>query len=246
MRIDISFKIALIIFISCAVLFAVLFTSCLTIPKKEYVVAWREEFLPASRVGYTAPTGWKLERKPGTRSARFSIVKNHSRGMSFLRMKADRASATLITTVHAVDLEKTPFLQWRWRAIVLPQGADGRERARDDQAIGIYVGTGRAFNNKSISYRWDTNTPKGAEGLCLYNMGMTRVGWHTLRNKEDAKTKEWFIENRNVAEDFKKAWGFYPHTIYLAISSNSQYTHSSAVADLDWIEFVSNTAEGGT
>jgi hypothetical protein len=154
-------------------------------------------------------------------------------------MKAERASASLVTRVDDVDLDKTPILKWRWRARVLPEEADGRLKNKDDQAIGIYVGTGSALNNKSVSYRWDTKTPKGAEGDCVYGLGAVKVKWYTLRNGQDAKDGGWFTEERDVAADFEKAWGFCPDKIYLSVSCNSQYTDSSASADLDWIEFAS-------
>ena len=155
-------------------------------------------------------------------------------------MEADSASASLITRIDDVDITKTPFLRWRWRAQSLPKGADGRVRAKDDQAIGIYVGAGNVLNNKCVSYRWDTVTPKGAEGNCAYGLGVTRVKWYTLRNEEDAGDGRWRIEERNVAEDFKKAWGFYPTEIYVSVSCNSHYTRARAAADLGWIEFVSS------
>ena len=180
-----------------------------------------------------------MQGKPGTKRAVFSIEKDPAKDLSFLRMEANRASSSLITGVDGVDLKKTPILRWRWRATVLPEGADGRIREKDDQAIGIYVGSGSPLNNKSVSYRWDTETPKGAEGNCVYGLGSIKVKWHTLRNREDAVAGMWFTEERNIAEDFKKAWGFYPSKVYLSISCNSQYTRSLAAADLGWIEFIS-------
>jgi len=158
---------------------------------------------------------------------------------NFLHMESDRASASLVTFAEGVDLTKTPVMRWMWRVTELPAGADGRIRAKDDQAIGIYVGSGTALNNKSISYRWDTLTPKGTEGSSAYGLGGVKVKWYTLRNGEDAKPGVWIAEERNIAEDFRKTWGFTPTNIYLSVSSNSQYTRSRAAADLCWIDFVS-------
>jgi hypothetical protein len=36
-----------------------------------------------------------------------------------------------------VDLKKTPVLRWRWKAVRLPKGADGRGAVKDDQAVAI-------------------------------------------------------------------------------------------------------------
>ena len=206
--------------------------------------AWRQDFSVSSAVaGSTLPKGWVVQGKPGTIPAEFALVSEPVGSLSFLRMEADNGSASLITNAPKVDIKKTPILRWRWRATTLPDGADGRVRARDDQAIGIYVGTGSAFSNKSISYRWDTETPKGAEGNASYGLGAVKVKWFTLRNKEDAQDGEWYIEERNVAEDFKAAWGYYPSEVYISVSCNSQYTDSKAVADLEWIELISLSGE---
>lgn len=221
------------------VLSAILFFIHPVILKKAAPAVWRESFVPAAAAGTKSiPGGWLLEKKPGTRPAIFSVERGGKKGLFLIHMEADMASASLVTKADSVDLNKTPIVRWRWRATLLPEGADGRVKSKDDQAIGIYVGTGSVLNNKSISYRWDTDTPKGTEGNCAYGLGAVKIKWHTLRNKEDAAGGQWFTEERNVAEDFKKAWGFCPDTIYLSISCNSQYTKSRACADLQWIEFI--------
>jgi hypothetical protein len=228
-----------LIIIVCAVFFAALIFLYPGIFKKRPGTVWREDFIfdPSARIS-SIPAGWKIEKKPGTKPAVFSIRNDPAQGGSYLNMEADRASASLLTSINEVDITQTPILRWRWRATVLPEGADGRSRSTDDQAIGIYIGTGSVLSNKSVSYRWDTLTPKGAEGNCAYGMGGIKVKWYTLRNKEDLEGGKWFTEERNVAEDFKNAWGFYPEKIYLSISCNSQYTKSRAAADLDLIEFI--------
>ncbi len=235
-------KIVAAIIIVCTVFSAAVIFLRFEIFKKESWTIWREEFIPDPAAGANSiPAGWKLEKKPGTKPAVFSIKNDPAQSGSFLNMEADKASASLITKIYDVDITKTPVLRWRWRATILPEEADGRLRSRDDQAIGIYVGTGTILNNKSISYRWDTLTPKGTEGNSAYGMGRIRVKWYTLRNNEDLKGNKWFVEERNVARDFKNAWGFYPEKIYLSISCNSQYTRSQAAADLDRIEFIGIT-----
>ncbi len=210
---------------------------------KQAIVGWRSDFASVTGNGKEGfPKGWKLEKKPGARPTSFSVRKG-SQNEPLLHMEADNATGSIITGLDGVDLGKTPFLYWRWRVLVLPRGADGRIKDRDDQAIGIYVGTGNILNNKSISYRWDTETPRGAEGNNAYMLGRVKVKWFTLRNKQDLKGGRWIAEKRNVAEDFKKAWGFYPKNIYLGVCCNSQYTNSQASAELEKIEFVSPGAK---
>ncbi|MGB3241565.1 MAG: DUF3047 domain-containing protein [Candidatus Omnitrophota bacterium] len=230
----------------CAALAAGFFLWRLRLSEMRTAVGWEEDFNSVSRSGRPViPKGWRRQKKLGTKSAVFSAEKDKKNGLSFLHMEADKASATLLCKPGNVDLKKTPVLKWRWRATVLPEDADGRIKDKDDQAIGIYVGTGSVLNQKAISYRWDTETPKGAEGSCDYGDGTVKVKWFTLRNKQDAGSGRWFVEKRDCAEDFKTAWGFYPKKIYLVISCNSQYTGTKAAADLDWIEFMSTSGNNG-
>ncbi len=244
-----GFRIAAVLIIGCAAIPVTFFftrpievkTSIPAAVKEEVTVGWRKGFSFSERGAL--PEGWKLAKKPGTKPATFLVETDPEKNAPFLRMTADKASASLVTSVDSVNLARTPVLRWRWRANTLPEGADGRTKGKDDQAIGIYVGEGSALNNKSISYRWDTETPKGAQGDSAYGPGGIKVKWYTLRNKTDAADGQWYVEERNVAEDFKEAWGHYPEKIYLSVSCNSQYTRSSAAADLGWVEFVSVTPE---
>lgn len=236
-------KVAGIVIIGCIGLVTDTVEGDATLPEEIVTVVWRDAFAAAPDAGKNAlPKNWIVQGKPGTLPAVFSSMSDEARKMTFLHMEADRASATLMTNAVGVDLSKAPVLRWRWRVTTLPDGADGRMRSKDDQAIGIYIGTGSTFSNKSVSYRWDTETPKGSEGNVSYGLGTVKVKWYTLKNKEDAKGV-WVTEERNVAEDFKQAWGFYPDEVYVSVSCNSQYTNSRAAADLNWIEFVSMPME---
>lgn len=192
---------------------------------------WRQEF-------QTMPDGWKLKGKPGTSAAVFEPGRSADGSNTWLNMRADKASASLVVELPKVKLAETPVLRWCWRVTVFPEGADGRESARDDQAIGVYVSTGGMFSQKSLAYRWETETPIGEEGTASYAGGVVKVKWFCLRNKQSAKGDGFIVEERNVAADFKSRFGDVPEKIGLSISCNSQYTGSKAEAQLAWIEFV--------
>lgn len=199
---------------------------------------WRDEFKAMS-------SSWEVRGKPGVKSAVFKISQPADGDGSCLVMKADQASASLLMKLDTADLHQTPILRWRWRVTTFPRNADGRKADKDDQAIGIYVNAGSLFNQRSIAYRWETDTPVGAEGTVTYAGGLVKVKWFCLRNQKNGDGKTFLIEKRNVAEDFKKAFGFIPKKIGVGISCNSQYTASQAAAELDWIELVprqTNTA----
>lgn len=198
---------------------------------------WREDFKAMS-------PDWEVRGKPGVPDATFQVTRTSDSETPCLVMKADKASASLLIEIGAVDLRKTPILRWRWRVNDFPKNADGRDRAKDDQAIGIYVNAGSMINQKSIAYRWETDTPVGVTGTVTYAGGMVKVKWFSLRNQKDSAGKTFLIEERNVADDFQQAFGYIPGKIGIGISCNSQYTVSQAEAELDWIELIPHSVAG--
>ena len=104
----------------------------------------------------------------------------------------------------------------------------------------LYVGYGK-LSQSSISYNWQTETPKGKSGKSTYNM-VVDVDWFTLRDKND-KMDTWFEEEVNVYDDMKKIFKKIPSGWALSISSNSQYTASKADVYLDYIEFVEKKSD---
>jgi hypothetical protein len=194
----------------------------------------------AQRITFeTIPDGWNVYGKPFTKASVFKIQDNPAvPGHQWLSATSENASASLLSNFPLpVDLKKTPIIRWRWRATVLPPGADGRNPDKDDQVIGLYVSSGSRLKQRTVAYRWETQTPVGSEGTVQY-ASLFAVKWITIRNQSHADGETFFIEERNVAEDFQKAFGSVPDKIGLGISCNSQYTDSSSAAQLDWIEFV--------
>jgi len=154
-----------------------------------------------------------------------------------LVIDADKATATIIYDLSKkVNLKNTPVMRWTWRVKSLPAGADGRVDGKDDQAIAIYIGSG-TFTQKSIAYRWETDTPKGYEASTSYGGGLVSVKWFCVNNKTDSLDK-WVTLERNIAEDYKKAYGFIPEKFAITIAGNSQYTESHTVGEILEIEFV--------
>lgn len=196
---------------------------------------WREDF-------NTMPDAWKVRTKPGTSPAVFTAAKDPATGETFLNMAATNASASLVTDPEHLDPQKAPVIRWRWRVAVFPQGADGRNPDKDDQAIGVYISTGSFLRQRSIAYRWETDTPVGAEGTTTYAAGVVSVKWICLRNRQSSDGKTFLVEERNFLEDFRKAYGFEPKQIGISISCNSQYTGTTAEAQLDWMEFLPASA----
>lgn len=187
------------------------------------------------------PADWDYKGTWRVPDAKMYVVKDAELGTNVLKMNSNKEGGTLLyyKLIGKLDLKKTPIMRWNWKATKLPKGGDGRDMEKDDQAIGLYVGFGR-FLRKSVSYRWETDTPIGAEGNANYAR-VVSVRWHCLRNKDSEDLGKWKVEERNIAEDFKKDFGEIPPDVVLSVSINSQYTGTEAEAFLEYIEFVSES-----
>jgi hypothetical protein len=60
-------------------------------------------------------------------------------GRRALRIKTGRDEHTIIRKKIHVDLAATPVLEWQWKVIVLPTGADLRQRSRSDSPAMLAV-----------------------------------------------------------------------------------------------------------
>ena len=204
-------------------------------------VGWREDFSKVkTEDGNPIPVNWRPDGKkfmvPMT-TFRVEKAPGQSTYGQVLTVDSHRSSGALLT-MPGVDLNKYPILRWRWRVKKLPPGADGRTD-KDDQAVGIYFGAGGALSRKTIAYRWETLTPIGTEGTARYGGGIVKVKYKCLRN-QDSPHDEWIEEERNIAEDFRKTYGYLPEAdqYVISVSGNSQYTKSDALAQIDYLELA--------
>ena len=211
-----------------------------TVVKKQIILPhWLEDFEPDGHInGEKFVDDWRHEGgflfTPKTRF--FLKHDNNASSNSVLVIESKKSSAVFACDLSGkINLNETPVLRWRWRVRKLPPDADGRHRKKDDQAVGIYIGTGTAFNQKAIAYRWETETPVGHWGKTVYSNVMS-VRFLSCRNKDDG-LDVWFEEERNVRDDFMEKFGFVPKNIALVICGNSQNSKSEALAEIDYIGF---------
>jgi len=107
------------------------------------------------------PAGWKAQNW-GSPSYDFEIVSEDSTRVLYMKSNGD--SSTINKEIK-VDCKDYQILQWKWKAVELPKGADARKKATDDEAAQIYVTFPRfpsAVRSRIIGYIWDTTAPAGA------------------------------------------------------------------------------------
>ena len=153
-----------------------------------------------------------------------------------LLIEAKNSSGFICTLPVRVDLNKLPVMRWRWRVISnleLPKSSADP----DDQAGVIYIGDGTRLRQHSIGYRWECNTPVGSMRTDHYRGGLSTVRSTCVRNRK-TPIGQWVEDERNVLEDFKKAFSRPPADGFvLCIGANSQNSKSHTRLEIDYIEF---------
>lgn len=181
------------------------------------------------------PDGWKAQDW-GSPQYGFTIEDNE--GHRVLHMKSAGDSSTITRDIKGkVNLRETPILEWSWRVVTLPTGADSRKKETDDQAGQIYVVWPRfpeALRSRIIGYVWDSTAPVGT----IVKSGKTGTVTYVVVRSGPAELHRWITERRNVAEDFKNIYGEKldnPAALSVGIDSND--TNSTAESFMGPIVF---------
>lgn len=185
------------------------------------------------------PESWQVKEWKG--KAEFNVVQEEF-GPA-IHLKSDRTSSALYKDVE-FELKEYPYLSWKWKVTSLPQGADVREKKKDDQAAQVYVIFPKwpaAVNSKVVGYIWDTTAPAGSS-VQSTKTGNTR--YIVLKSGPEG-LGSWQSETRNVYEDYKNLFNDEPPRIgKISVMIDSDDTKSSAESFIGDIRF-SNAPPSG-
>ncbi|MGQ0657474.1 MAG: DUF3047 domain-containing protein [Chromatiales bacterium] len=208
----------------------------------------------AMQRGADLPRDWRMTTWPGAQhQTRFSLVQDG--GTVVLRAQADRASAGLMKELR-IDPRQYPILAWRWKISHLLKHSDIRATSGDDFPARIFVTfdvdpatlpfgervklhIGRLFYGPdlpraALCYVWDSKAPAGA---IVPNAYSERVRMVVIRSGP-SDVGRWVNEQRNVLEDYRRAFGSEaPPIIGIAVSSDTDSTGEYAEAYFGDIAF---------
>ena len=178
-------------------------------------------------------------------------------GVDAIEAVAERSMALLGRPLD-VDLEATPHLCWLWRVDAPLVTADMTTKAGDDYAARVYVsfkvepgalgiGTraklalarsiyGDEVPDAALNYVWDNRQPVGT---LMPNAYTDRTRMIVLRSGA-GDAGGWVVERRDVAQDFKRAFGDLPAQLGgIALASDTDNTGERARAGFAEFRFVS-------
>jgi len=167
----------------------------------------------------------------------YRLVKNES---TMVLLSTSEASASGLINKQKVDIQKYPFLNWRWRANKKLSLMNEQTKEGDDYVARIYVlvSDGWFFwNTKALNYVWSSQPIKGASWPNAYAPDNFKM--IALRTSND-EAGFWYTEKRNVYEDLKRWLGKYIEQVdAIAIMTDSDDSASSASAMYGDIYFSS-------
>jgi len=193
------------------------------------------------------PEGWQpLTFQSGRQSTVYRLVADD--GITVLRADADASASGLVHKLE-VDARTYPILAWRWKVGNLIEKSDATRKEGDDYPARVYVmfkydpervsAADRAKYelarlvrdeyppHAGINYVWDNRLPPGT---ILPNAYIDRVKMIVLRSGA-AEVGRWVEEERNVYEDYKRAFGEEPPPISgVAVMTDTDDTGDRATA----------------
>ena len=207
----------------------------------------------ADQPGQGFPHGWTpLTFKKIPKHTEYSLVKD---GEQVVVRATSDASASGLTKEVAINPKDYPIVRWRWKVENLLQHSDVSRKDGDDYPARLYitfaydpghVSFGRKLKYKAgralfgdipigaLNYIWETKTLVGT----IVENAYTDFAQMIVVESGLSKVGMWVEEERNIYEDYKKAFGEEPSLINgVAIMSDTDNTKERAVAFYGDIEF---------
>lgn len=210
-----------------------------------------------SSPGDSFPAGWEplnFEKIP--QHTKYELVKNSE---SVVVKATSKQSSSGLTRKITINPKEFPIVQWRWKVDNIIKAGDVSKKEGDDYPARIYItfeydsdkvgffekakfeiinlAYGQYPPTGAINYIWESKSPIGTivpnpytdyVQMIVMQSGPQRVG-------------EWVTEERNVYEDYKKAFGEEPTNISgVAIMTDTDNTKESATAYFGDIVFKKN------
>ena len=148
-----------------------------------------------------------------------------------------RATASALIYRVSLDPKTYPRLSWSWKIVRTIGKGDERTKAGDDYAARVYVVFPSAlfWRTRAVNYIWANRLPQGAFLPNAYTGNAVMVAVES----GNGNAGRWIDEERNLVEDFRRAFGEDPPGIgAVAIMTDTDNTGEQAVAWYGAIRFL--------
>jgi hypothetical protein len=155
---------------------------------------------------------------------------------TYLRAFSENAASGIFYEIK-FDPKVFPMISWQWKVLKFPTKTGTASTTsdkdhwveKDDYAARLYVIFPRlAFNlTRCLEYIWDKDMPVGTIITSPYSENIKLI----VAESGSDNLGKWVYEERNIHEDYKKAFGREPgHVGAVAIMTDTDNTQSKAEA----------------
>ncbi|MDR4493239.1 MAG: DUF3047 domain-containing protein [Nitrospirales bacterium] len=201
----------------------------------------------SAQAGGSLPKGWQpltFEKIP--EHTRYELVSDE--GQVVVKATSHQSSSGLTREI-TINPKDYPVVEWRWKVKNILAEGDVTKKSGDDYPARLYI-TFEYDNSKvgffekikyetiklvygkyppigAINYIWESTSPIGT---VLPNPYTDRVSMFVIESGS-RKLNQWIVEERNILEDYRRAFGEDPPNISgVAIMTDTDNTKESAVA----------------
>lgn len=192
------------------------------------------------------PEGWEpYTFKKIPKHTSYELVRDDD--TTVIKAVSEAAASGLIRRID-IDPKQYPIIRWRWRIDNLLERSDVARKQGDDFPARIYVtfayeadkvSFGRKLKYKlgqklfgdipiaALNYVWDTRAPVGS----IVKNAYTDFARMVIVKSGPQQVGDWVQEERNVYEDYRKAFGSEPPRISgVAVMTDTDNTRERATA----------------
>ena len=148
-----------------------------------------------------------------------------------------RSSASAMIYRISIDPKAYPRLSWSWKIGRTIGKGDERTKEGDDYAARVYVvfPSTLFWRTRAVNYIWANRLPRGAFLPNAYTGNAVMVAVES----GDANADRWIDEERNLVEDYRRAFGEDPPKIgAVAIMTDTDNTGEEAIAWYGAVRFL--------
>ena len=179
----------------------------------------------------------------------YTIEKGQSAGgkdLSYVRGLSEGKASALYYKIKLDVRNKHPIISWKWKVNKFPTktSPENLETENEHDFAGrVYVifPVGFITNWKVLEYLWAEKLPAGTAGTSPYSKNIKLM---VIRSGQPAELA-WAQEERNVVDDYTKAFGEPPRRDIGAVAFMTNAEHTGTIADADYDEIKLGYSEDG-
>lgn len=191
--------------------------------------------------GQAMPKEFRVVAYPNVNPNKFELVSDE--GKTVLKVDSASSASSLAVPVALLGTQTSTTLQWRWKVDRILEKADMNQASGDDHSARLYVffdvpleslslfDRTRIKLARSISgievpaaaliYVWDNKYPIGYTASSPFTRQLRKV----VLQSGPAAVGQWRLESRDVAADFRAAFGFdAPAITGISVGNDTDHT----------------------